>query len=150
MIGHALSFTPPFGRPNGVGSLDRGGICGWFRLLRGRPLPGVRPASRRRRGRRRVLRRLDLFTLAALLELRESTLRLGRWAADSSWWSAAVQLAGTLLFNLTTFEAMQHGLSAGQEKRLIWAPNFLGSAAFLVSGLLAYRVANQARAPRAP
>lgn len=85
------------------------------------------------------------FTLAALLEVRESTLRLGRWAADASWWSAAVQVLGTLLFNLTTFEAMQEGLSEHQEKRLVWAPNFLGSAAFLVSGLLAYRVANRSR-----
>ena len=40
------------------------------------------------------------FTTAALLELRESTLRHGRWAPDASWWSAAVQFAGTLLFNL--------------------------------------------------
>lgn len=85
------------------------------------------------------------FTLAALLELRESTLRLGRRAADPSWWSAAVQFVGTLLFNITTFEAMQEGLSTHQERRLVWAPNFLGSASFLVSGLLAYRVADQAR-----
>jgi hypothetical protein len=30
------------------------------------------------------------FTLAAGLELREGTLRLGRWASDLSWWSAAI------------------------------------------------------------
>lgn len=56
------------------------------------------------------------FTLAALLEVRESTLRLGRWAADPSWWSAAIQFVGTLLFNLSTFEAMQDGLSTDQER----------------------------------
>jgi hypothetical protein len=49
------------------------------------------------------------FTLAALFELRESTVRLGRWAADPSWWSASIQFVGTLLFNLSTFEAMQDG-----------------------------------------
>ena len=81
------------------------------------------------------------FTLAAGLELREATLRLGRWASDPSWWSAAVQFAGTLLFNLNTFDAMQDSLSTQQENRLVFAPDLLGSACFLVSGVLAYRVA---------
>jgi hypothetical protein len=82
------------------------------------------------------------FTLAAGLELRESTLRRGdRFGADPSWWSAAVQFVGTLLFNLSTFAAMQDGLSTKQENRLVWAPDVFGSAAFLISGALAYRVA---------
>jgi hypothetical protein len=81
------------------------------------------------------------FTLAAGLELREATLRLGRWASNPSWWSAAVQFAGTLLFNLNTFDAMQDSLSTQQENRLVFAPDLLGSACFLVSGVLAYRVA---------
>jgi YrhK-like protein len=85
------------------------------------------------------------FTLAAGLELRESTLRLGRWAADPSWWSAAVQFVGTLLFNISTFDAMREGLSTHQEARLIWAPDAFGSAAFLISGVLAYRVASGGR-----
>jgi len=82
------------------------------------------------------------FTLAAGLELRESTVRLGRWASDSSWWSAAVQFAGTLFFNLSTFAAMQDGLSTKQENRLVWSPDVFGSACFLISGALAYRVAS--------
>jgi len=82
------------------------------------------------------------FTLAALLELRESTLRVGRWAADASWWSAAVQFAGTLLFNLSTYAAMQDALTTEQAHRLVWAPDLFGSTAFLVSGVLGYRVAN--------
>ena len=85
------------------------------------------------------------FTLAAALELRESTVRLGRWAADPSWWSAAVQFLGTLLFNLSTFGAMQDGLSTQQETRLVWAPDLFGSAFFLVSGALAYHVASGRR-----
>lgn len=81
------------------------------------------------------------FTLAAGLEVRESTLRLGRrWSRDPSWWSAAVQFIGTLLFNLSTFNAMQAGLSTHQQNRLVWAPDVFGSAAFLVSGFLAYAV----------
>jgi hypothetical protein len=81
------------------------------------------------------------FTLAAGLELREATLRLGRWALNPSWWSAAIQFAGTLLFNLNTFDAMQDGLSTHQQNRLVFAPDLFGSACFLVSGVLAYRVA---------
>jgi hypothetical protein len=81
------------------------------------------------------------FTLAAGLELREGTLRLGRWASDPSWWSAAIQFVGTLLFNVNTFDAMLDGLSAQQENRLIFAPDVFGSACFLVSGVLAWRVA---------
>jgi hypothetical protein len=81
------------------------------------------------------------FTLAAVLELREATLRLGRWAADPSWWSAAVQFAGTLLFNVSTYHAMQAGLSTEQQNRLVWTPDLVGSGCFLLSGALAYRVA---------
>ena len=86
------------------------------------------------------------FTLAASLELREGTLRRGgRWGADPSWWSAAIQFVGTLLFNISTFTAMQDGLSTTREDRLVWAPDAFGSAAFLISGALAYRVATGPR-----
>jgi hypothetical protein len=81
------------------------------------------------------------FTLAAGLELREGTLRRGRrWGRDPSWWSAAVQFVGTLFFNISTFNAMQTGLTTHQENRLVWAPDVFGSACFLASGLLAYGV----------
>jgi hypothetical protein len=81
------------------------------------------------------------FTLAAGLEVREGTARRGRrWGTDPSWWSAAVQFVGTLLFNVSTFDAMQDGLSTQEEDRLIWTPDLFGSACFLVSGALAYRV----------
>jgi hypothetical protein len=52
---------------------------------------------------------------------------------------------GTLLFNLSTFEAMQDGLSTTQQNRLVWSPDVFGSAAFLISGALAYRVATGPR-----
>jgi hypothetical protein len=82
------------------------------------------------------------FTLAAGLEVREATLRIGRrWAADASWWSAAIQFIGTLLFNLNTFDATKENLSSAQDDRLVFAPDLLGSACFLLSGLIAYRVA---------
>jgi hypothetical protein len=85
------------------------------------------------------------FTAAAALEVREITVRRGRrWGRDASWWSAGIQFCGTLLFNVSTFNAMQEGLSTHQENRLIWAPDVVGSICFLVSGALAYRVAAKA------
>lgn len=80
------------------------------------------------------------FTAAAALELREGTLRAGRRFANAGWWSAFVQFAGTLLFNLSTFHGLQHGLSTEQTNRLVWAPDLFGSIAFLISGALAYAV----------
>jgi hypothetical protein len=78
--------------------------------------------------------------------LREATVRRGRrWRSDVSWWSAALQFVGTLLFNVNTFDAMQEGTSTQQEDRLIFAPDLLGSGCFLLSGILAYRVACGAR-----
>ncbi len=84
------------------------------------------------------------FTVAALLELRQATLHRGaRFGTDATWWSAAVQLLGTLLFNLDTYDAMQTGFDVQQDDRLIWAPDLIGSALFLVSGVLAFRVASR-------
>jgi hypothetical protein len=86
------------------------------------------------------------FTLAAAMELREGTVRRGRrWGRDASWWSAAIQFGGTLLFNLSTFNALREGLSTHQENRLVWTPDLIGSVCFLVSGVLAYRAATAAR-----
>jgi hypothetical protein len=85
------------------------------------------------------------FTAAAGLEAREATVRLGRWASDPSWWSAAIQFVGTLLFNLSTFDATREDLTSEKTNRLVWAPDVFGSACFLVSGLLAYRVASGPR-----
>ena len=53
-------------------------------------------------------------------------------------WASLIQLAGTVLFNVDTFDAMQTGLSVHQENRLIFAPDLVGSACFLVASWLAY------------
>jgi hypothetical protein len=66
------------------------------------------------------------------------------------WWSSGVQLAGTVLFNVNTFHALQEGLDANEYDRLVWTPDVVGSACFLVSGYLAYvEVAGGLRRPRA-
>ena len=54
------------------------------------------------------------------------------------WWAALVQLAGTLLFNVSTFDAMLEHLSASQADRLVWTPDALGSVCFLVASGLAW------------
>jgi hypothetical protein len=54
------------------------------------------------------------------------------------WWSSVSQFAGTLLFNADTFRAMTTGFDNVEYDRLVWTPDALGSALFLVSGYLAY------------
>jgi YrhK-like protein len=74
--------------------------------------------------------------------LRHSERR--RWRPASweprriDWLAAAIQLVGTVFFNLSTFAAMKHGLSTGQSNRRVWGPDALGSICFLVSSELAY------------
>jgi hypothetical protein len=54
------------------------------------------------------------------------------------WWSSAVQVLGTLFFNVTTFRALTTTLDSPSYDRLVWRPDALGSICFLVSGVLAY------------
>jgi hypothetical protein len=148
LIGHALAFAP---RPATELAWDRaialGFAAGSACFLIG-PFPGFVQLVGAGADAAVFFAGSVLFTLAAGLELREGTTRRRRrWGRDPSWWSAFVQFIGTLLFNISTFDAMQDALSVKQENRLIWAPDLFGSACFLVSGALAYRVAAGA-APR--
>jgi hypothetical protein len=75
------------------------------------------------------------FTSAALGQLLQALRsRDGRWPA-------AIQFAGTILFNISTFAATQADLDLTREKRLIWAPDLYGSICFLAASWLAYRAA---------
>jgi hypothetical protein len=78
------------------------------------------------------------FTSAATLQYVDGGLFRPR---GLDWWSNVVQLAGTLFFNVTTFNALQTGLDTTQYDRLVWTPDWRGSICFLVSGVLAYAVA---------
>jgi hypothetical protein len=73
------------------------------------------------------------FTSAALLQLLQS-------ARGIEWVASAVQLVGTLWFNLNTFDAMQAGLTTRQEDLRVWTPDFVGSICFLVSSWMAVGV----------
>lgn len=56
-------------------------------------------------------------------------------------WACAVQLLGTAFFNVSTARGLQEAFDdAGQANRLVWAPDFFGSIAFLVASHLAWIV----------
>jgi hypothetical protein len=73
-----------------------------------------------------------LFTAGGLLQVRLSSPGAERWAA-------LVQSAGTLFFNVTTYQALHTSLSNADYNRLVWRPDVFGSICFLVSGVIAYR-----------
>jgi hypothetical protein len=62
-----------------------------------------------------------------------------RPAGRAAWWAAVVQLAGTLFFNVSTFQAVATALSDPGYDRLVWRPDAFGSICFLVSGVVAYQ-----------
>jgi hypothetical protein len=61
-----------------------------------------------------------------------------RPGGGAAWWSAIVQSAGTLFFNVTTYQAMHVALSSSEYDKLVWRPDWRGSICFLVSGAIAY------------
>ncbi len=71
------------------------------------------------------------FTTAALLQFLESEGRRDRVVT-------VIQLVGTVFFNLNTFRALQDSYDSEDINRLIWTPDVIGSACFLISGVLAY------------
>ena len=92
------------------------------------------------------------FTSAAYLQYAEAVNaeravgpsgRRTRWRPVSweprrvDWWAALVQLAGTVLFNISTFAAMNTALSTTQVDTRVWAPDAFGSIAFLIASELA-------------
>ena len=54
------------------------------------------------------------------------------------WWATAVQLAGTVYFNISTGLAMVTDLSAQAAHQHVWRPDAIGSVCFLLSSALAW------------
>jgi len=95
------------------------------------------------------------FTVAAYLQLLETVnadrraaifraeeprekFRWFAWQPDRiGWLSAAIQLVGTVLFNINTLDALLPGLNWLQQDLVIWTPDMIGSVCFLVSSWLA-------------
>lgn len=81
------------------------------------------------------------FTTAAWMQLKLAG------AAQLGWYSAAVQFAGTVLFNISTGSAVWKQ-STGWRRDLVWTPDAVGSLAFLISGALAVAALNAGSLPR--
>ncbi len=71
------------------------------------------------------------FTTAGWMQL-----KLSGKSEEAEWFSAAVQFAGTILFNISTGAAVWMQ-STGMRRDLVWTPDAVGSLAFLASGVLA-------------
>ncbi len=54
------------------------------------------------------------------------------------WWATAIQLVGTLFFNLSTGNAIRLDLSTQAAQHHVWRPDALGSVCFLVASALAW------------
>lgn len=61
-----------------------------------------------------------------------------RWRPHMiGWWASAVQLVGTLSFNLMTLDALLPGLLGLRADLLTWTPNQVGSLCFLIASQFA-------------
>jgi len=93
------------------------------------------------------------FTSAAYLQFSEAVnaersigprRTADRWRPASwepkriDWLATLVQLIGTVLFNVSTFTALNHDLTTHQTNARVWAPDAFGSIAFLIASELAY------------
>jgi hypothetical protein len=79
------------------------------------------------------------------LPRRPPTWRVLAWAPwRIDWWSTAVQLVGTLFFNVSTFAAVREGFDVAQLDHRVWMPDVLGSICFLVASALAWAEAGHA------
>ena len=54
------------------------------------------------------------------------------------WWATAVQLAGTVFFNVSTGNAMRVDLTAQAANQHVWRPDAYGSVCFLAASALAW------------
>jgi hypothetical protein len=94
-----------------------------------------------------------LFTSAALLQLitaaelphrfrprgRRRPLRPRAWLPSTvDWLGAAIQFLGTVMFNISTFAALNTAMTTHQADVRAWAPDTIGSTCFLASSVLAF------------
>ena len=64
-------------------------------------------------------------------------------SGKAAWRAATIQSAGTLFFNVSTYQALQTSLTNSNYNRLVWRPDAFGSICFLVSGAIAYRASTR-------
>ncbi|MGH8834104.1 MAG: hypothetical protein ACRDWG_03770 [Actinomycetes bacterium] len=67
---------------------------------------------------------------------RRAPVRLWAWLNhDRNWLAAATQFPGTLFFNISTLAALAHNVTAREEDKHVWRPDFFGSTLFLVASV---------------
>src|SRR3954470_24721852 len=81
-----------------------------------------------------------LFTLGGALQTWLALRHRHDAAGRAALWAAAIQSAGTLFFNVTTFRALHTALSAPEYNRLVWRPDALGPVCLPASRGLALLV----------
>jgi hypothetical protein len=54
------------------------------------------------------------------------------------WWATAIQLAGTIFFNVSTANALRVDITAEAASHHVWRPDAIGSICFLVASALAW------------
>jgi hypothetical protein len=80
-----------------------------------------------------------LFTLGGATQcLLAAPERPDRPTGLAGWRTAWIQSVGTLLFNLMTFAAITIAVTNHHYDTVVWGPNAIGSACFLVSGTTFY------------
>lgn len=93
------------------------------------------------------------FTTAATVQMVQQAR--ARQLADTgrhgaAWWASAVQLVGTVMFNISTFSATLSGLTVPQQDHAVWAPDMYGSVCFLAASYLSWLALRGSRRRRRP
>ena len=127
--------------------------CSPRRPLRPRPLgavPGYASAAGARWDAVTFFAGSLFFTAAGFLTYREAVDAGPRTPGSArrhffvfepcriDWWATAVQLAGTLFFNVSTRNALRVDLTAQAAHQHVWRPDAFGSVCFLIASALAW------------
>jgi hypothetical protein len=72
-------------------------------------------------------------------------VKVAREPGRLAWMSAASLFVGTLVFAINIVDSFIEGLGAVAEDRLVWSPDMVGCALFLVSGFFAMREVGRGR-----
>ncbi len=85
------------------------------------------------------LQYVEVVSTGAVPRARAGRPRLASWEPHRiDWLATAIQLVGTVFFNVSTFRAMIESLDAEPADLLTWRPDAIGSVCFLVASWLAY------------
>ncbi len=85
------------------------------------------------------LQYLEVVNTSPSPDHRARPFRIASWEPRRiDWLATAVQLVGTVFFNISTFRAMTESLDADPASLLSWRPDALGSVCFLVASWLAF------------